>query len=131
MAKFHILQVTDGEGTFAEVQGEAVVIKGIKAFVRNSNTTGSYLDCWAVTDLKAGVRLSEVRGTKNGAIRSAQERMEQRTTKTWLEDQAWFINEFGLSPSVPDPEIEIIQEPQQRGEIQICGGAKCGKMLRL
>lgn len=128
MPKFHILEVQEEKGTFREVEGEAVEIEGISAFVRNSDTTGSLLDCWTISDVMTGVRLSQVCGTRNGAVRSAESRMNERGVERWREEQKQLVDDFGPSPSAPSAldaldaldAIQVICEPQVSGEIQPC-----------
>lgn len=116
MGKFHILEVRDGKGTFREVEGEAVVIEGVQAFVRNSNTTGALLDCWTVSDVQTGMRISQVCGTEMGAIRNATQRLSGSGMAGFRVTQHRYEDNFGRSPSAPDIDIkDVIHQVIDRG----------------
>ena len=119
MAKFHILEVREGKGTFREVEGQAVEIEGVKAFVRNSRPQEHGED-WTVSDVLVGLRFGGPKGTKAEAIVDAHVRLLKCGVKFFREMQEEYVEEYGRSPSASDPEIKIIQEPQPPGDPETC-----------
>lgn len=116
MAKFYILQVVEGKGTFREVEGVAVEIIRIPAFTTNMGENISPF--WTVTELASGLRIGGPSGTPGEAITDAQVRVLKCGKGRMLELCEEYIADYGRSPSAPDP--GIIQEPQKSGEIETC-----------
>ena len=114
MAKFYRLQVIDGVADYQEVEGEAVDIgEDVQAFfVRPPSGEWSCL-----YDVVSGARITDIEDTDGEAIVVAQDILEHCGLNGYKRCQEHFRILYG---GPPEPEIQIIQEPQLPGEIETC-----------
>jgi len=109
MEKFHILEVRGGKGTFREVEGEAARIGEWPIFIKAGDADGdAYFGAY---DQVSGTRLSDLHDTKTEAIAVAAYRLSHYSSNDYERRREHFRLLYGRSPSAPEEEIEIIQEP--------------------
>lgn len=114
MRKFHILEKIDGVYGFKQVEGEAVKLGGIV----DAFTGRSQMELFrAIYDEQTGMRISTYEDSYELAQNVAENRLAVRGLLWWRDVQMASIVRFGRPP---EPEIEIIQEPQVPGEIATC-----------
>jgi len=124
MDRFHILQVTDGEGAFREVEGEEVnICEDATAFVTVEKT--DVLEYWNIYDMQTGANILGA-GSKAEAVRLATKKMESMGNDKYNDRARRLIELYGRSPSAPD--IEVIQEPKEPGEIKTCEADCVGRV---
>lgn len=111
MPKFHILEMLDGVPTFQEVDGKAVEIaREVQGFRLSADP-----DCFY--DLQTGGRLWTIYDEDREALERAQRLIKENGLLWWRGTQMAFSAKYGKPP---EPEIEILQEPQSPGEITTC-----------
>lgn len=121
MPRFHVLEVREGEASFREVEGEAVGIgMGVQAFFIRP-PSGEW---HCLYDVVSGARLTDLMDTDAEAVLAAMNTLEIHGVNTYKRRQEHFRILYGRPP---EPEIEILQEPQEPGEITTCRmGTHCG-----
>lgn len=88
---------------FVEVEGEAIEIKGVRAFVVNVSFAGiDTIDWWRVYDLETGMRLSDCRPEKSEAIDDAREKLVAVSVGVYQKQQSKSVALFGKSPAVAE-----------------------------
>ena len=111
MQKFHRMQIIDGVPTFLEVNGEAVEIaKEVQGFRLSADP-----DCFY--DFQTGGRLWTIYDEGVEALERAQRLIKENGLLWWRGTQMAFSAKYGLPP---EPEIEIVQEPQPPGDPETC-----------
>lgn len=112
MAKFHILEVREGKETFREVEREAVQIGGIvPGFLGHSYGN----DFAAIFDATTGSRVSHYEDSHEEALEVSESWLAKNGILRWHDSQLAFSAKYGRPP---EPENEIVQDPQEPGELE-------------
>lgn len=113
VARFHILEVDTNGPKFYEVESDPVVIGGVvECFRGRSRDIGTP----AIYDAYTGRRVSFYEDTHEEALEIAVGWLAKVGLLKWRDSQMASIAKYGRPPEV----IQIIQGPQEAGEIQTC-----------